>query len=61
MLETPAAKQVNGTAAVPRNFCRAILGEEELHVGTEVAINEARILDAAYRSAASGCEVWVES
>ena len=28
---------------------------------TEVAINEARILDAAYRSAASGCEVCIES
>lgn len=46
--------------AVPVNYVRAILGEETLYVGTEVAINEARILDAAYRSAASGQEVKIE-
>jgi predicted dehydrogenase len=39
---------------VPKNFVRAILGKEELRVGTEVAVNEVGLLDAAYRSAASG-------
>jgi predicted dehydrogenase len=57
---TSAAERVDGLAAVPKNYVRTILGEEELHVGTDVAINEARILDAAYRSAASGCEVDIE-
>ncbi|MEA3407750.1 MAG: Gfo/Idh/MocA family oxidoreductase [Chloroflexota bacterium] len=38
----------------PRNFVRAILGEETLHADTQVAIDEVRILDAAYRSAESG-------
>jgi predicted dehydrogenase len=56
----PASERVDGRIAVPKNYVRAILGEEELHVGTEVAINEARILDAAYRSAACGCEVEIE-
>jgi len=41
-------------APVPGNFCRAILGEEELHVGTDIAVNAVEILDAAYRSAACG-------
>jgi predicted dehydrogenase len=60
-LEMPTSEPVDGRMAVPRNFVRAILGDEELHVGTEVAINEARILDAAYRSAASGYEVCIVS
>jgi predicted dehydrogenase len=47
-------------AAVPRNYVRAILGEEALYVETEVAVNEARVLDAAYRSAESGCEVEID-
>ncbi|MFP3896542.1 MAG: Gfo/Idh/MocA family protein [Anaerolineales bacterium] len=38
----------------PRNFVRAILGEEALHADTRVAVDEVRILDAAYRSAESG-------
>lgn len=42
-----------GLAAVPRNFVRAIQGEEALYVETDVAIDEVRILDAAYRSADS--------
>ena len=42
---------------MPRNFVRAILGEEEQHVATEVAVDEVRVLDAAYRSAASGREI----
>ena len=48
------------SAQVPKNFCRAVLGEEPLYVGMDVAINESRILAAAYRSAACGCEVDVE-
>ncbi len=48
--------RVDSLGAVPRNFVRAILGEEPPHVEMEVALNEARILDAAYRSAASGQE-----
>jgi predicted dehydrogenase len=44
----------NLTAEVPRNFVRAILGEEEQHIPTSVAINTVKILDAAYASAASG-------
>lgn len=47
-------------AEVPKNFVRAVLGEESLHVGMKVAIDEARILDAAYRSAASGQEETIE-
>jgi len=39
---------------VPRNFVRAILGLDEQWVATRVAIDEVRILDAAYRSASSG-------
>ena len=46
--------QVDIFAPVPGNFCRAILGEEELHVGTDIAVNAVEILDAAYRSAACG-------
>ena len=45
---------------VPRNFVRAILGQEPLHVETEVAVNEARILAAAYASASSGRPVAIE-
>jgi cyanophycinase-like exopeptidase len=37
-----------------------ILGEEELYVETDVAINEVRILDAAYRSAANSQEARIE-
>jgi len=44
----------NLTAEVPRNFVRAILGEEELHIPTKVAIDTVKILDAAYSSAESG-------
>jgi len=47
----------NLTADVPRNFVRAILGEEELHIPTQVAIDTVKILDAAYRSAESSCAV----
>jgi len=46
-----------GRSAVPRNFVRAVLGEEELHVETDVALDEVRILDAAYRSVDSGKEI----
>jgi len=60
-LDMPGSGRIDGRAAVPKNYVRAILGEEELHVGTDVAINEARILDAAYRSAATGCEIEIES
>jgi len=42
---------------VPRNFVRAILGEEPIQVETQVAVDVVRILDAAYRSAASGQSV----
>ena len=56
-LERPA--HVNTVALVPQNFVRAIRGEEALHVETEVAVNVVKILDAAYRSAASGQEVMV--
>jgi predicted dehydrogenase len=59
-LNMPALGRVDGRMAVPKNYVRAILGEQELHVGTDVAINEARILDAAYRSATTGCEVDIE-
>jgi len=41
-------------AAVPRNFVRALLGEEQLLVSTEVAVNAVKVLDAAYRSAETG-------
>ncbi|MCE5259785.1 MAG: Gfo/Idh/MocA family oxidoreductase [Chloroflexi bacterium] len=44
---------------LPPNFVRALLGEEEMLVGTEIAVNEVRILDGAYRSAASGLAVKV--
>ena len=37
-----------------------ILGEEAQHVATEVAIDEVRVLDAAYRSAKSGQEIEIE-
>ncbi len=55
-IEAPAPEGYDCNAAVPLNFARAILGEEPLYVNMEVALNEARILDAAYRSAASGKE-----
>jgi len=42
------------TARVPRNFVRAILGLEELYVPRWVAIDEARLLCAAYEAAESG-------
>ena len=47
-------------AEVPRNFVRAILGEEELYVKTDVAINEVRILSAAYRSVSNHQEAQIE-
>jgi len=56
-LETPMAEGFDPRAAVPVNYVRAILGEEELYVETEVAINEAKVLAAAYRSAATGQEI----
>ena len=56
-LERPA--HVSTVALVPQNFLRAIRGEEALHVETEVAVNVVKILDAAYRSAASGQEIRV--
>jgi predicted dehydrogenase len=56
-LEVPRPEGLNVQAAVGMNYVRAILGEEALHVETDVAINESRILDAAYRSAATGQEV----
>lgn len=46
--------EVDIFSPVPGNFVRAILGEEELHVGTDIAVNAVKILDAAYRSAACG-------
>lgn len=59
-IDAPAPPGHDARAAVPRNFLRAILGEEALHVETEVAINEARILHAAYRSAESGQEAKIQ-
>jgi len=59
-IEAPVPPDLDSRAAVPRNFVRAILGEEPLHVETAVAIDESRILDAAYRSAASGLEAAIE-
>ena len=47
--------------ALTRNFVRAVLGYDELLVGMQVAIDEVKILDAAYRSAASGRSVDVAS
>ncbi len=44
---------------VPGNFVRAILGEEELVVPQQLAINEVRILAGAYRSVETGCKVAV--
>lgn len=55
-IEAPTPEGFDPNAAVPLNFARAILGQEPLYVNMEVALNEARILDAAYRSAASGKE-----
>jgi predicted dehydrogenase len=60
VIEAPAPNHLGGMAAVPRNFVRAVLGEEEQHVATEVAIDEVRVLDAAYRSAESGREIEIE-
>ena len=59
-IEVPVPPDLDTRAAVPLNFVRAILGQEPLHVETPVAINEVKILDAAYRSAASGQEVSIE-
>jgi predicted dehydrogenase len=56
-LEAPMAEGFDARAAVPRNYVRAILGEEALYVETDVAINEAKVLAAAYRSAATGEEI----
>jgi predicted dehydrogenase len=56
-LDVPVPNPRQGLAAVPRNFVRAVLGEEAQHVATTVAIDEVRVLDAAYRSAASGREI----
>jgi len=51
----PITAQGGGaTAEVPRNFVRAILGQEELRTPASLAVDEVAILDAAYRSAASG-------
>ncbi|MCD6519323.1 MAG: Gfo/Idh/MocA family oxidoreductase [Anaerolineae bacterium] len=45
---------------VPRNFVRAILGEEKLLVGAQIAVNEVKILDAAYQSARLGHPVAIK-
>jgi predicted dehydrogenase len=61
-LPRPLPAQEDGaerTARVPRSFVRAILGEEAPYVERDVAIHEVEILDAAYRSAASGCTAQV--
>lgn len=55
-LAVPTVEGLDTRAAVGANFVRAMLGEEPLHVETGVALDEACILDAAYRSAASGRE-----
>jgi predicted dehydrogenase len=56
--EKPRALEESGRmdlrAMMPRNFARAILGEEKLWIKTDVAVDTVKILDAAYRSAASG-------
>jgi predicted dehydrogenase len=44
---------------LPPNFVRALLGEEPMVVGTEIAVNEVRILDGAYRSAETSLPVVV--
>ncbi len=49
--------EIDTNAALARNFTRAILGEEEMRIGMDVALNEVRLLDAAYRSAADGLPV----
>ena len=59
-IPVPSVDGLDARAAVPKNFVRAVLGQETQHVEREVAINEARILDAAYRSAASGEEALIE-
>jgi predicted dehydrogenase len=51
--ENPSAP----AAEVPRNFVRAILGQEELRVPARIAVDEVAILDAAYRSAEQGIAV----
>ncbi len=49
------------TAEVPRNFVRAILGQEELRTPASLAVDEVTILDAAYRSAASGAPAGIDA
>jgi predicted dehydrogenase len=44
---------------LPPNFVRALLGEEPMLVGTDIAVNEVRILDGAYRSADTGLPIIV--
>ncbi len=56
-----ASRQHYERDALTRNFVRTILGHEELLVGMQVAIDEVRILDAAYRSAETGQPVDVAS
>jgi predicted dehydrogenase len=52
--DLPQLGNVDIFASVGRNFVRTILGEEQLHVSTDVAVNGVKILDAAYRSAECG-------
>jgi predicted dehydrogenase len=44
---------------LPPNFVRALLGEEPMVVGTDIAVNEVRILDGAYRSNDTGIPIVV--
>ena len=60
-IELPTPEGHDPRAAVPRNFVRAVLGEEPQYVERDVAIYESLILDAAYRSAATGQEAMIEA
>ncbi len=54
------AQGVAPAAEVPRNFVRAILGQEQLRVPAQIAVDEVAILDAAYRSAERGVPIAID-
>lgn len=58
---TEMTEFIDINAAQVGSFVRTILGQEPLRVEPEVPLNEVRLLDAAYRSAASGQPVTVAS
>lgn len=59
-IPVPEHERANRVAAVEHNFVRAVLGEEPLYVETQVALDESRILAAAYESASCGHEVAIQ-